>query len=246
MKSPTTPNVKLFTKVFLYPNSNNLAMRKSLYTLSLGLGLLCTAITFQSAQAVSINLLPTNQTVSVGNSLGIDIQISELGDLQSPSLSGFALNLSFDPTILSFNNLSFGDPVKGDLVGLSDATRFTDIQTNLGVISFAEISLDDPTALNQAQPDSFIIARANFTALNAGSSLLTLSVDTDGLSDENTNPLFLTTVPRTADVTVTELVRVPEPNFSLLGLGLTMGLGIALTKKKLKYSPSLVEIMPKK
>jgi hypothetical protein len=154
-------SVIILKKLFHHP----VAMKKSLWALSLGLGLLSTALTVKPACAFSVKLLPTVQTVSVGDSLVIDVEISELGNFQSPSLSGFDLSLSFNPNILTFKSLSFGDPVQGDLVGLTNATRFTDIQTSSGVVNFSEVSLDDATALNAAQPASFILAKANFTAV---------------------------------------------------------------------------------
>ncbi|QLE56857.1 cohesin domain-containing protein [Nostoc sp. TCL26-01] len=206
-------------------------MRKSFWGLSLGLSLLYPTIIIPAAQAVSLELLPAVQTVDVGDSVDVDVKISELGDFQTPSLSGFALSLSFDPAILTFNSLSFGDPINGDLVGLSSDTRLTDIQTSSGLVNFAEISFDDPADLNNIQPASFILGRANFTALRPGISQLKLSASIDGLSDENSAPLSLTGVPIDASVTVTG-TQVPEPNLSWWGLGLTIGLGTTITKKK--------------
>ncbi|BAY73412.1 hypothetical protein NIES23_62400 (plasmid) [Trichormus variabilis NIES-23] len=209
-------------------------MKNAFWSLALGIGLLSPTITTGAAQAVSLKLLPAVQTVNVGDSLNIDVEISELGDLQSPSLSAFDLNLFFDHTILRFNSFSFGDPSKGDLVGLTENTRTTDLQTSLGLVSFAEVSLDDADKLNNIQPASFILGRANFTAVRVGSSQLTLAVAVDGLLDENTTPLLLTGLPTDVYVTVTS-TQVPEQNFSWLVLGLTMSLGTTVLKKKIKF-----------
>jgi hypothetical protein len=209
-------------------------MQKSFWSLSLGCTLLSPAIVIPAAQAVSLKVLPTVQTVNIGESFDIDIEVSDLGDLRSPSLSGFDLNLSFDNTILIFNSFSFGDPVNGDLVGLTPDTRIIDIQTSFGLVSFAEVSLDDTADLNNVQPATFILGRANFRAVRAGTSQLALGVGANGLLDENTSLLLLTEDPTNSSVIVTG-TQVTEPNLSWLGLGLTIGLGATVTSKKRKF-----------
>lgn len=118
-------------------------------------------------------------------------------------------------------SLTFGDPTLGDLVNLSNTTGLTSVSPSLGMVNFAEVSLDNDTALNAAQPSSFILATLNFKALTAATnSPINLSVK--DLSDENTNPLTVAGTPGGVSVTVTSSpVKIPEPIFSPLGLGLT-------------------------
>lgn len=122
----------------------------------------------------------------------------------------------------------YGGPwsIKQILAGL------TSVSSSLGAVSFAEVSLDSDTDLNAAQPSSFILATLNFKAVTAATnSLINLSVK--DLSDENTNPLIVAGPRGGASVTVTSSpVKIPEPSFSPLVLGLTVGLGFCLTWKK--------------
>lgn len=186
----------------------------------------------QPVGALSLNLLPALQSVSVGDAVAVKVEISDLGNFQAPSLSGFDLDVSFDPSVLIFNTVTFGDPTLGDLVNLSNTTGLTSVTPSLGMVNFAEVSLDSDTALNAAQPSSFILATLNFKALTAAiNSPINLSVK--DLSDENTNSLTVAGTPGGASVTVTSSpVKIPEPSFSPLVLGLTVGLGFCLTWKK--------------
>jgi hypothetical protein len=203
---------------------------KRLYFLGV-LPLLSSILATEPVQAVSLSLLPALQSVSVGDGVAVEVQISDLGNFQSPSLSGFDLEVSFEPSVLMFDNIAFGDPTLGDLVNLAHTPGLTSVIPGLGTVNFAEVSLDSPAALNAAQPSSFILARLNFIALTARqNSLINLSVI--DLADEDTNPLMLSGIPQGAAVMVSaNSVKTPEPNCSLVGLGLTLGLGLCLKRK---------------
>ncbi|BCL35090.1 cohesin domain-containing protein [Nostoc sp. MS1] len=211
-------------------------MQKSFWSITLGCSLLSPAIVIPTAQAVSLELIPAVQTVKVGDSLEVDVRISGLGDFQAPSMSGFALGLSFDPSLLKFKSLSFGDRLLGNLVGLSPETTFSDFQTNGGLVSFSQVSLDDEFSLNKAQPASFILGTVSFTAVRAGNSLLSLSFNDDSFIDEQGNPLLLSTIPKGASITINNgSTQVPEPNFNWLALGL-VALGATFINKKTNLS----------
>lgn len=184
----------------------------------------------EAAQAVSLNLLATPSIVKVGNPVNVSVQISDLGNFQAPSLSGFDFQLSYNSSTLKFNSISFGDPGLGDLLNLSNIPGLTSVSNpSLGIVDFAEISLDSSTDLNNAQPSSFILATLNFKAINPGTSLLSLSVL--DLADENTQPLAFNP-PGSISVSVTPSTQVPEPGLGWVSLLGTLGLGALLLRKQ--------------
>lgn len=185
--------------------------------LGIALGIVPALLFIKVAQAVSLSLTPTNQTVFLGDTITLEVQISDLGDFTSPSLSGFDLDLSYNAAILSFNNVDFGSFL--DTSGLG---TFTDVNTDTpGIVNFAEVSFDDASDLNTTQPDNFVLAQLNFTAISTGISSLNLTVN--DLGDENTNPLILDQLLGASSISVMQpTTSTPEKGFSLLTLSLTL------------------------
>jgi hypothetical protein len=198
--------------------------------LSLAGGVLPVILTAQAGQAVSLSLLATPASSVTGDPVQVSVKISDLGSFQPPSLSGFDFQLSYSPSTLQFNSISFGDPGLGDLVNLSNIPGLTSFSNpSPGVVNFAEISLDNSTDLNAAQPSSFILATLNFKTINPGTSLLSLSVL--DLADENTQPITFTP-PESIIVSVTPSTHVPEPGLGWLSLAGTFLLAVFILKKQ--------------
>lgn len=179
------------------------------------------------ANASVIGVSPTTQTVALGDTVGVEIDISGLGTNAAPSISIFDLDLAFDPALLLYSSASFGDPVLGDqldlFVGFSDAFA-TDLGG--GVVNFYELSYDFPFDLEDFQADAFTMVTVNFDTLAAGTSALTLTLNT--LGDAFGDPLDATL--ESGSVTV-EPASVPEPvTSSLLAFGL---LGLAIGRRRL-------------
>src|SRR5262249_52890174 len=56
------------------------------------------------ARAVSLALTPASSVAAVGGSVAIAIEIAGLGNGAPPTLSSFDLDVSFDPSVLSFQS----------------------------------------------------------------------------------------------------------------------------------------------
>ena len=210
-------------------------MRKKQLSLALlsGFGLLTYPLT---AQAVTLDLTPLDQSVTVGETVSIDVQISGLGNMTTPSLQAFDLNINFDPTLLSFSGATFGDPVLGDLVGLPDPLNLGPVMGTddsiLGVVAINEVSFALPDDFN-IQPDSFILATLDFVATSPGTS--NLGLDVVDLVDTAFQPIPVMGIPGSATVTATaRSVTTPEPGFDIFGLTLLLGWGAYSLAQKQK------------
>src|ERR1700674_5454243 len=70
------------------------------------------------AQATTISVAPTTQQVNVGNQFQVAVAISGVNSGAVPALGAWDINLSFDPSVLNFQNAAFGNQL--DILGLGD------------------------------------------------------------------------------------------------------------------------------
>jgi hypothetical protein len=148
------------------------------------------------------------QEVELGTPVDVPILIFDLGDRTAPSLSTFDLSVLFDPLILAFNSVDFGDPFLGDqldLFGLGSITSVGEVPPDL-VLLF-ELSLDSPADLNALQAPAFILATLTFDTVGLGATLVEISANS--LGDAFGDPL-------TADFSSGIVNVIPEPGSALL------------------------------
>ena len=182
-------------------------MKKLLTTLILGITLFNSELL-----GVMIEITPSNQQVLVGSSFEVELFISDLGDFVAPSVGTYDLDIDFDPTVVSFDSVVFGDPVLGNQLDLFGFGSIQDENSGGGVINVFELSLDLPIDLDLLQAESFALATLTFNAVSAGTSQLSLT--TNAVGDALGNPL-VTTVGSASVQAV-----VPEPStVILLGMG---------------------------
>ena len=170
--------------------------------------------------AITLNFVPSDQTVNLGNQATVDVFVSEpAGTL----VGAFDFFVNYDPDILSFDigNLTFGSSLGGP------STSFQSVSESLaGNINVAELSfVSDLTALQDGTSDLFLFS-VTFNTLEFGVSPLTLSgginPDFDFLGNENGIAIALDDI-GTVNINV---AAVPNPGtFWLLGSGLACLLG---------------------
>lgn len=211
--------------------------RKTIAAFGVVIGLGAWGTHISPAAAISINLTSTKQEVTVGEALSLDVAIVDLGNLSAPSVSTFDFDLGFDPGVLDFTGITFGDPLLGNQVdrsgtarqftvqGIFDAVGFSEAP---GVVNFFEESFDLPQDLDTLQPEAFTLATLDFVAQADGNGDLALMLN--ALGDSQGNPLTLGTI-KVSSITVTGPIgqSVPEPMtswLSLLGLMVASSWGI--------------------
>jgi hypothetical protein len=161
------------------------------------------------ADIMTVN--PATQSVGVGSSVNVQIQMSGLGAASAPSLGAYDFNVSFDPFLLQFLGATLGDPILGDQLDLSGLGSIQSVTPSAGSVELFELSLDSIDDLNNLQAPSFVLGTLNFQAIGLGTSSINISVN--ALSDAYGDVLAAGV--QNGSVTVN---AVPEPG-SLLLLG---------------------------
>jgi hypothetical protein len=171
---------------------------------------------------IDLGFSPADQNVYVGTSANVALTISGLGNFTAPSLGTFDLNVTFDPSILSFKSVLFGDPVLGDqldLFGLGANPTFAGT-VGPGSLNLFELSFDSPSELNSLQAGSFTLANISFDTFALGNSLLGISLISLGDADGNA----LSATLNGGSISVKSSSQVPESSSLLLVLNGIAGL----------------------
>src|SRR5262245_32346006 len=104
------------------------------------------------ADAASIGLSPSFQSAPIGNTIAVDVTIAGLGGAP-PTLSAFDLDITFDPGVLAFVSVLFGDDL-----GEAGVDTIFDVNLLAGPVrvDLANASLLSNAELAASQPDSFV------------------------------------------------------------------------------------------
>ena len=171
------------------------------------------AMAVNNVQAVSISLVPDSGNAVIGTPVEVAVTIADLGDFSPISLSSFDLDVLFDPLVLGFDAVVFGDEL--DL--FFGSIRIED-DSVAGVVRLIEISFDLPSDLDTFQPGFFMLATLTFIPVAEAAFSLGLTVNE--LVDADGN-IF------TVDVN-----RVPEPGSMMLLLVGLLGVGAGIRGRR--------------
>lgn len=116
---------------------------------------------------------PATTSAIVGQSLLVNVDISDLVDGAAPSLGAFDIEVNFDPAVLAFTQLTFGDGL--NVLGLGGNPQ--EVTEGAGAVSAFELSLDSPDDLNTLQPGAFTLFTLTFQAISAGTANLSLTLN---------------------------------------------------------------------
>jgi len=123
------------------------------------------------ANAAILSLVPDSNFANTGDSVAVDLVVSDLGSFTAPSLGAFAADIVFDLTALSFESYALGA-----FLGDAGSMGSVDVSTGDagGTVGLGEVSLLTPMALDARQPASFVLATLNFAVLNLAPAQTTL------------------------------------------------------------------------
>jgi hypothetical protein len=181
---------------------------KRVFSIGLLVGLL-SLFAVIPATAMELSFQPVNQTVPLGSFATVNLIATPTAVTMNEILAAYDLDLMFDPTILSFNSLTFGTAL-GDLnlfEAVSDA-----LLVSPGKIDFMEVSFLSGADLDALQNGPFTLATIKFGTIGLGTSPLTL----DGafpnmLVGPGDPPPSLPQLLDSGTITVTQGGTVPEP-----------------------------------
>lgn len=186
-------------------------------------GALLYALTLPVQAGVVVSINPAAPEINVGDSVGFSIDITGLDS--SVALSGYELSLGFDPALLHFDSVIFGNQL--DLA--AQGQNFPSLTTEPGWVHLIEFSFDGSTILLEQQADNFTLANVYFTAIDSGISSLNLSLHS--LADSETNLIDANS--QGALVSITSAVPVPSAVWMFIsGLGLLLRSSAQLKLRK--------------
>jgi hypothetical protein len=176
-----------------------------------------------AAFAVNVSLEPVPTSVTLGQPLSLAVRISGLGHGVAPSLGAFDLSVDYDAARFHFDSLLLGDPVLGDLLGPVTGSTGAGTHDPLAArVNLYSVSLDLPSDLDAAQPDSFILGTLLFTATGVGSGMFGLAdvilADADG-ADLPIDTLLAVSVA----VRDSGTASVPDQGATTSGVGFLLG-----------------------
>ena len=163
----------------------------------------------QCRASITFSLDSAVQSVALGSSATLTLDVAGLGN--GTALGAYDLLVSFDPTVLSFDNVTFGTDLDPDGFG-----PFQIVTPGPGSVDLFEVSLDPDTDLLALQPDAFTIATIVLDTLSiSAGSPVTLSENAIG--DQDGNDISGESALNNAAVTVTGASSsTPEPGTTIL------------------------------
>ena len=170
-----------------------------------------------TAGASSITFQPTSQTINLGDSALVNVQVS--GITRSQALGAFDLLVLNDPSILRPTAVTFFNSLGDPFLELTGSALTS------GSVEAAETSFEDTSTLSGLQAGQpFLLFELTYSGIGVGTSSLTLGANPEILADGSGAILTLPTV--TAG-SITVLGGTPPPtsvtpepsSFALLASG---------------------------
>lgn len=185
--------------------------------------------------AATISLIPSSNNLILGEAFFVDVKISETA--VNTAIGNYDLDVNFNPLVLSTNgnNVTLGNQLQQ-----SGIASLQNIRLEGGKLNISEISLNDAKVLKSLQDSEFTAAILNFTATAAGTSPLTVSVNSLGNQDgKKINGL----TSRSKVIRVHDLSVLPKPQIEIWKVLNRICEGSAVSSQDRRLSSGQRELM---
>jgi hypothetical protein len=180
------------------------------------------AVTFNPGIAATLAIVPSSDTYIVGDSIQVNLVVSDLTAGGPPSVGEFDMDITFEPE-LDFHSFELGN-----FLGDPNDSTVTETSSDLfgPFLNLFERSLLTPSALDALQPSSFTLATITFEAVVEG--FTNIEGDIYGFLDAFGDDLIDVHGPVGGTEIIINPVPVP-PTLLLLASGMV---GLAVLKRK--------------
>ncbi|HTR38266.1 MAG TPA: cohesin domain-containing protein [Bryobacteraceae bacterium] len=161
-------------------------------------------LTLAAVHAATVSIDPVSQTVGVGNTVDVNVDITDVSDLYA-----FQFDVGFDPTLLAATSES-----EGPFLSSAGTTIFLPgtIDNIGGAISGTADVLSGAISGASTSGTPGVLATLQFTSLAEGTSAISLSNIV--LLDSSLNDISFTSIDGSA--TVVPVGAIPEPRLILV------------------------------
>lgn len=118
------------------------------------------------SHGVSIDILPIDQTVDLGENVSVDIVVSDFSEGQA--LGDYDFDISFDNSIIELTDVIFGDQLGFSVQDSSSV--------DAGIVNINELSWETPEVLENNQASSFTLVSLMFSTMSLGTSMVDFDI----------------------------------------------------------------------
>ena len=174
-------------------------------------------------------VVPSTPAPVVGDTFTADVVVSGLGNLAAPSLGAFDLNLTFNPSVVNFVGITFGQLLGDPMAGPVEAV--TGFAAAAGSLNAFSVSLLTPAQLVALQPASFTLFTVTLQVVGTGDSSLDV-LPNAVLGDQLGAPLPKGAIQGGPFTGIARVPTLSQSGFLLLILGLLSGGLYCLLRRK--------------
>jgi hypothetical protein len=172
--------------------------------------------------AAIIEISPRTGTVDLGDSVSVDIVVSDRTGTNEEAISGFDFDVAYDDTMITLTDASFGTQLGDPLFDSFTDTSYSES----GLQDFYQFSyLSDADLIALQSEDSFILASMTFDAIGVGSTDLMFVGDWLELLGLNYTILDPTYVSSSITIVDGSVNAIPELDPNAAGASLLLLIG---------------------